>query len=165
MYNSLKWPRCEKVGGQKTSNALHFPFSAKIWLYFQVLFQRAVVNIPIQTLIFSPWFLLRKRIVSQLELGLSVGRRANVWQIDSDAYLSHFFDIWKSNWNTSVNHVASSTNKHELHKYFRYSHFLFPICIFPLSKKKITFSSSCIQAPILYCKSPRISLRLLNERL
>ena len=125
---SLKWPRCDKVSGQKTSDVLRLPFSAKIWLYFQVLFQRAVVNIPIQTLIFSPWFLLCKRIISQLELGLPVGRRANVWQIDSWCLSKpFFFDIWKSTWNISVNHVASSTNKHILHKYFRYSHFLFPI--------------------------------------
>ena len=32
-------------------------------------FLRAVVNIPIQTLIISPWPLLRKIIISQLELG------------------------------------------------------------------------------------------------
>ena len=33
------------------------------------LFLRAVVNIPIQTLIIPPWLLLRKIIISQLELG------------------------------------------------------------------------------------------------
>ena len=33
------------------------------------LFLRAVVNIPIQTLIISPWLLFRKMIISQLELG------------------------------------------------------------------------------------------------
>ena len=62
------------------------PFSA-----FSVLFQRGVVNIPIKTLIFSPWFLLRKRIISQLELGLPVGRRANFDKLIADVYLSHLF--------------------------------------------------------------------------
>ena len=33
------------------------------------LFLKAVVNIPIQTLIIPPWLLLRKMIISQLELG------------------------------------------------------------------------------------------------
>ena len=33
------------------------------------LFLRAVVNMPIQTLIIPPWLLLRKMIISQLELG------------------------------------------------------------------------------------------------
>ena len=39
----------------------------RIWRIF--LFLRAVVNIPIQTLIIPPWLLLRKMIISQLELG------------------------------------------------------------------------------------------------
>ena len=42
----------------------------RIWRIF--LFLRAVVNIPIQTLIIPPWPLLRKMIISQLELGLPV---------------------------------------------------------------------------------------------
>ena len=42
-------------------------FSLGIWLYFYFL--RAVVNIPIQTHVFSPRHLLRKMIISQLELG------------------------------------------------------------------------------------------------
>ena len=42
------------------------------------LFLRAVVNMPIQTLIIPPWLLLRKMIISQLELGppvVKVNRR------------------------------------------------------------------------------------------
>ena len=37
-----------------------------------LLFLRAVVNIPTQTLTISPWLFFRKMIVSQLELGLPV---------------------------------------------------------------------------------------------
>ena len=36
------------------------------------LFLRAIVNIPIQTLIISPWLLFRKMVILQLELGPSV---------------------------------------------------------------------------------------------
>ena len=46
-------------------------FLLRIWRYF-FFFLRAVVNIPVQTLIFSPWFLFCKMIISQLELGLPV---------------------------------------------------------------------------------------------
>ena len=45
-------------------------FFLRIWRIF--LFPRAVVNIPIQTLIIPPWLLLCKMIISQLELGLPV---------------------------------------------------------------------------------------------
>ena len=45
----------------------------RIWCIF--LFLRAVVNIPIQTLIIPPWLLLCKMIISQLELGPPV-----IWQ-------------------------------------------------------------------------------------
>ena len=52
------------------------PFSelsiSRFTTYF--LFLRAVVNIPIQTLIISPWLLFRKMIISQLELGPPVIR-------------------------------------------------------------------------------------------
>ena len=44
----------------------------RIWLYF---FLRAVVNIPIQTLIIPPRLLFRKMIISQLEHGPSVRER------------------------------------------------------------------------------------------
>ena len=44
----------------------------RIWRIF-FLFLRAVVNIPIQTSIIPPWLLLRKMIISQLELGPLVG--------------------------------------------------------------------------------------------
>ena len=46
-------------------------FFLRIWRIF--LFLRAVVNIPIQTLIIPPWLLSRKMIISQLELELPVG--------------------------------------------------------------------------------------------
>ena len=39
------------------------------WVWRIFSFIRAVVNIPIQTLLISPWPLLRKIIISQLELG------------------------------------------------------------------------------------------------
>ena len=42
-------------------------FFLRIWRIF--LFLRAVVNIPIQILIIPPWLLLRKMIISRLELG------------------------------------------------------------------------------------------------
>ena len=41
------------------------------------LFLRAVVNMPIQTLIILSWLLVRKMIISQLELGPPVGLPAN----------------------------------------------------------------------------------------
>ena len=46
-------------------------FLLRIWLIF--LFLRAVVNIPIQTSIISPWLIFRKMIISQLELGIFIG--------------------------------------------------------------------------------------------
>ena len=61
-------------------------FFVRIWLIF--LFLRAVVNIPVQTLIISSWLLFRKMIISQLELGPPVERTSlffvyaivvNVW--------------------------------------------------------------------------------------
>ena len=39
---------------------------------------KAVVNIPIQTLVISPWLLFRKVIISQLELGLPAIRLAAI---------------------------------------------------------------------------------------
>ena len=76
MNNSLKWALFIKVSGQITSNTLWKRgevFFLRIWRIF--LFLRALVNIPIQTLIIPPWPLLRKMIVSQLELGPPVFRR------------------------------------------------------------------------------------------
>ena len=67
MNNSLKWALFIKVSGQITSNTLWKRgevFFLRIWRIF--LFLRALVNIPIQT---PPWPLLRKMIISQLELG------------------------------------------------------------------------------------------------
>ena len=45
------------------------------------LFLRAVVNIPIQTLIIPPWPLLRKMIISQLKLGPPAQQYANLTKI------------------------------------------------------------------------------------
>ena len=70
MNNSLKWALFIKVSGQITSNTLWKRgevFFLRIWRIF--LFLRAVVNMPIQTLIIPSWPLLRKMIISQLELG------------------------------------------------------------------------------------------------
>ena len=39
----------------------------RIWRI--ILFLRAAVNIPVQTLVIPPWLLLRKMLISQLELG------------------------------------------------------------------------------------------------
>ena len=44
----------------------------RIWPYF--LFLRAVINIPIKTLIISPWLFFRKMIISKLELGPLLSR-------------------------------------------------------------------------------------------
>ena len=56
-------------------------FLSRIWLYFYL--QGAVVNIPIQTVIFSPWRFLRNEIISQLELGafasLNLPINESVW--------------------------------------------------------------------------------------
>ena len=48
----------------------------RIWRI--ILFLRAAVNIPTQTLIIPPWLLLRKMIISQLELGPPVVYRENI---------------------------------------------------------------------------------------
>ena len=74
--NSLKWALFIQVSGQITSNTLWKRgevFFLRIWRIF--LFLRALVNIPVQTLIIPPWPLLRTMIVSQLELGPPVFRR------------------------------------------------------------------------------------------
>ena len=47
-------------------------FIENLTVFFFFLFLRAIVNIPIQTLIISPWLLFRKMIILQLELGPSV---------------------------------------------------------------------------------------------
>ena len=57
---------------QRTVEVTWGIFFVRIWLTF--LFLRAVVNIPIQTLLISPWLLFRKMIISQLELGPPVER-------------------------------------------------------------------------------------------
>ena len=106
MNNSLKWALFIKVSGQITSNTLWKRgevFFLRIWRIF--LFLRAVVNIPIQTLIIPPWLLLRKMIISQLELGLPVDGSYNAshahfqpWcnaRRDPISYHTKFPDHWK----------------------------------------------------------------------
>ena len=50
-----------------SSHSWSLVFLLGIWLYFLLL--REVVNIPIQTLMISPWLLSCKMMISQLELG------------------------------------------------------------------------------------------------
>ena len=59
----------------KRSDNKQYAVEVKWGVFFRriFLFLRAVVNIPIQTLIIPPWLLLRKMIISQLELGPLVG--------------------------------------------------------------------------------------------
>ena len=54
-------------------------------------FLRAVVKIPSQTLIISPWLLLCKMIISQLELRPPVRGRIKLFQVYCDVLLQ----IWK----------------------------------------------------------------------
>ena len=73
--NSLKWVLFNMVSGHTTSDALWKEgevFLSRIDCIF--IFPKAVVNIPILTLIISPWFLFRRTIISQLELGPLVVR-------------------------------------------------------------------------------------------
>ena len=61
--NTTQWPRprtrTTRLGVGRTNHEATAPPQ----------FLRVVVNIPIQTLIISPWLLFRKMIISQLELG------------------------------------------------------------------------------------------------
>ena len=57
----------------KRSDNKQYAMEVRWGIFFEnltyYLFLKAVVNIPIQTLIIPPWLLLRKIIISQLELG------------------------------------------------------------------------------------------------
>ena len=95
MNNSLKWALFIKVSGQITSNTLWKRgevFFLRIWRIF--LFLRAVVNIPIQTLIIPPWLLLRKMIISQLELGPPVNKQVSIGDT-SFSFLYEFITVVK----------------------------------------------------------------------
>ena len=59
------------------------------------LFLKAVVNIPIQTLIIPPWLLLRKMIISQLELGPPVEISIFFFFFRTD-----FYKWYHSQWNS-----------------------------------------------------------------
>ena len=74
MDNSLNWVLFNVVSGQITRDAC-WKVKYVYWEFDCIfLFLKVVVNIPIQTLIISPWLLFRKMIISQLELGLPVVR-------------------------------------------------------------------------------------------
>ena len=74
MDNSLNWVLFNVVSGQITRDA-RWKVRYVNWEFDCIfLFLKVVVNIPIQTLIISPWLLFRKMIISQLELGLPVVR-------------------------------------------------------------------------------------------
>ena len=57
----------------KRSDNKQYAMEVRWGIFFEnltyYLFLKAVVNIPIQTLIIPPWLLLRKMIILQLELG------------------------------------------------------------------------------------------------
>ena len=59
---------------------------------FFFLFLRALVNIPKQTLIISPWLLFHNMIISQLELGPPVD-----WLIELPPFCKNMLKITKSN--------------------------------------------------------------------
>ena len=68
--NSVKWvlSTCKAVKYQ----AMHCGSKVRYfyWEFDRIfLFLRAVINIPIKTLIISPWLFFRKMIISQLEVG------------------------------------------------------------------------------------------------
>ena len=81
--------------GSKVRRYLYWEFD----VYF--LFSRAVVNIPIQTLITPPWLLLREIIISQLELGrleLSLApRRLGVRDASPCSFRRDLFRLSSSN--------------------------------------------------------------------
>ena len=82
-FSYVRWkPRNEQLAQMgsfhqsKFSDNKQYAVEARWGIFFEnltyFLFLRAVVNIPIQTLIIPPWPLLRKMITSQLELGSPV---------------------------------------------------------------------------------------------
>ena len=94
MDNSLKWFLFNIVSGQMASDSLSKwgeVFLLRIWLCF-FLFLRALVNIPKQTLIISPWLLFHNMIISQLELGPPVD-----WLIELPPLCKNMLKITKSN--------------------------------------------------------------------
>ena len=73
--NSVKWvlSTCKAVRYQ----AMHCGSKVRpfYWEFDRIfLFLRAVINIPIKTLIISPWLFFRKMIISKLELGPLLSR-------------------------------------------------------------------------------------------
>ena len=95
MDNSLKWFLFNIVSGQMANDSFSKwgeVFLLRIWLCFFFLFLRALVNIPKQTLIISPWLLFHNMIISQLELGPPVD-----WLIELPPFCKNMLKITKSN--------------------------------------------------------------------
>ena len=91
-------------------------FLSRIWLYFYL--QGAVVNIPIQTVIFSPWRFLRNEIISQLELG------PPMWQQALGAFASLNLPINESVWGRHlVVHLKNSRRHDHLGHFPRFETF------------------------------------------
>ena len=111
MDKSLKWPRFSTISVQTRCDALGIMVR-----YFYL--QGAVVNIPIQTLIFSSWRFLRNEIISQLELG------PTVWQQALGGFASLNLPINESVWGRHlVVHLKNSRRHDHLGHFPRFETF------------------------------------------
>ena len=111
MDKSLKWPRFSTISVQTRCDALGIMVR-----YFYL--QGAVVNIPIQTLIFSSWRFLRNEIISQLELG------PTVWQQALGGFASLNLPINESVWGRHlVVHLKNSRRHDHLGHFSRFETF------------------------------------------
>ena len=111
MDKSLKWPRFSTISVQTRCDALGIMVR-----YFYL--QGAVVNIPIQTLIFSSWRFLRNEIISQLELG------PTVWQQVLGGFASLNLPINESVWGRHlVVHLKNSRRHDHLGHFPRFETF------------------------------------------
>ena len=111
MDKSLKWPRFSTISVQTRCDALGIMVK-----YFYL--QGAVVNIPIQTLIFSSWRFLRNEIISQLELG------PTVWQQALGGFASLNLPINESVWGRHlVVHLKNSRRHDHLGHFPRFETF------------------------------------------
>ena len=100
MDKSLKWPRFSTISVQTRCDALGIMVR-----YFYL--QGAVVNIPIQTLIFSSWRFLRNEIISQLELG------PTVWQQALGGFASLNLPINESVWGRHLVVHLKNSRRHD----------------------------------------------------
>ena len=111
MDKSLKWPRFSTISVQTRCDALGIMVR-----YFYL--QGVVVNIPIQTLIFSSWRFLRNEIISQLELGRTV------WQQALGGFASLNLPINESVWGRHlVVHLKNSRRHDHLGHFPRFETF------------------------------------------